>query len=474
MTIYTFLSSMGVFPIRTFRWNTLIVGILITTLLQSCDEFTQTDMPITELNTVAVFEEMNTANAAMANVYAQLRDNGLLTGKNNGISKEMGLYADELTWYGNSNQSSANFYTNTLIPTHQTVADWWNRGYSQIYATNALIEGVGLSDKLSQAQQDQLIGEAKFVRGLLHFYLLQLYGGIPYVTGTDYTVNKSVKRLPTAEVYDLIIADLEDASGLLPEDYLSPERTRVNSYAAKALLARVYLYAGKWAEAANSASAVLNHTEYYVWETDLNAVFLKESATTIWQYAGRSAIRNTDDGTTFIFTAAPPNSVALTTTLLNAFEAGDQRKLNWTKGVGSGTNVFYHPNKYKKRGAASPQMEYTVVLRLAEQYLIRAEARAHQGDLIGAMEDLNIIRSRAGLDNTTAASEVELLNAILHERQVEFFTEFGHRFMDLKRFGALSVALAGKPDWDATEEHLPLPQSELNLNPNLGSQNPGY
>lgn len=474
MTIYTFLISVVSHHVRMLKWNTLVVGLLIVSLLQSCDEFTQTDMPVTELNAVAVFEEMNTANAAMANVYAQLRDNGMLTGRTTGISKELGLYADELTWYGNSNESSANFYNNTLIPTHETVADWWNRGYSQIYAANAIIEGVGLSEKLSQAQKDQLIGEAKFVRGLLHFYLLQLYGDVPFITGTDYNYNKSVKRLATASVYDLIIADLEEAIGLLPEAYLSPERTRPNSYVAKALLARVYLYAGKWAEAANSASAVLNQSELYVWETELNSVFLKESSSTLWQYAGRSATRNTDDGTTFIFTAAPPNSVALSATLLNSFEVGDQRKEQWTHGVSDGNSTFYHPFKYKKRGASSPQLEYTVVLRLAEQYLIRAEARARQGDLIGAKEDLNVVRTRAGLDNTTALSDVALLNAILHERQVEFFTEFGHRFMDLKRFGALNAALAGKPDWDATEEHLPLPQSELNLNPNLGSQNPGY
>lgn len=474
MTIYTLLLSVVSHPMRMLRWNTIVVVALILSVLQSCDEFTQTDMPTTELNAVAVFEEMNTANAAMANVFAQIRDNGMLTGKTNGISKELGLYADELTWYGNSNQSSANFYANTLIPTHPTVADWWNREYSQIYAANALIEGVGLSEKLSQAQKEQLIGEAKFVRGLLHFYLVQLYGDIPYVTVTDYKINKSVKRQPKAEVYDLIIADLEEASELLPEDYVSPERTRPNLYVAKALLARVYLYAGKWAEAANSASAVLNQTELYVWQTDLNAVFLKESTSTLWQYAGRSATRNTDDGTTFIFTAAPPNAVALTTTLLNAFEAGDQRKEQWINGVSDDNTTFYHPYKYKKRGASAPQLEYTIVLRLAEQYLIRAEARVHQGDLIGAKEDLNVVRSRAGLNNTTAVSDEELLHAILHERQVEFFTEFGHRFLDLKRFGALNTALAGKPDWDATEEHLPVPQSELNLNPNLGSQNPGY
>ena len=474
MTLYIFFNALVAYATRWYRLGTLTLGLLLVSVLHSCDDFIETDMPITELNAVAVFDEMNTAHAAMANVFAQMRDNGLLTGKNNGGSKELGLYADELRWFGNSNQSSAHFYNNTLIPTHPTVAEWWNRGYSQIYAANAVLEGVERSEKLSQMQKNQLQGEAKFARGMLHFYLLQLYGAIPYITGTDYTINKSVTRLAVATVYDSIVSDLEEASVLLSADYLSPERTRPNSYASKALLARVYLYAGKWAEAANSASAVLNQTELYVWETDLNAVFLKESTGTIWQYAGRSATRNTDDGTTFIFNSSPPNSVALTTSLLSAFEEGDQRKLNWTKGVGGGTNLFYHPNKYKKRGAAGPQTEYTVVLRLAEQYLIRAEARARQGDFIGAQEDLNVVRNRAGLDNTIAVSEVDLLHAILHERRVEYFTEFGHRFMDLKRYGALNTALGFKPDWEETEEHLPVPQAELNLNPNLGSQNPGY
>lgn len=457
-------------------YRLLVVCVLLgfSPIIKSCDDFTETPMPVMELNSDAVFEDLSTANAAMANVYAQIRDNGILTGKTTGISKEMGLYTDELTWYGNTTQSSANFYFNTLMATDYTAENWWNNAYSQIYAANALIEGVENSEKLLVADKERLIGQAKFARALVHLYLVQLYGAVPYVTSTDYTVNKNVQRTPEAEVYDKVIADLESATVLLPSEYTNPNRFLPNSYVAKALLARAYLYAGKWAEAANSASAVLNNTELYVWEEELNNVFLKGSTTTIWQYAARTPTRNTDDGSTFIFNTAPPTIVALTSQQMAAFEPGDQRKAKWIQARVKEDLTFYHAYKYKKIGGDTPQTECTVVLRMAEQYLIRAEARARQGELIGAMEDLNKVRNRAGLANTTAVTGPALLQAILDERQVELFTEFAHRFMDLKRFGALDSALEYKGDWSSTEEYLPLPQTELNLNSNLGSQNPGY
>ena len=239
-------------------YRLLVVCVLVgfSPIIKSCDDFTETSMPVMELNSNGVFEDLSTATAAMANVYAQIRDNGILTGKTTGISKEMGLYTDELTWYGNTTQSSANFYFNTLMSTDFTVENWWNNAYSQIYAVNALIEGVENSEKLLVADKERLIGQAKFARALVHLYLVQLYGAVPYVTSTDYTVNKNVQRMPEAEVYDKVIADLESAALLLPSEYTNPNRFLPNSYVAKALLARAYLYAGKWAEAANSASAV--------------------------------------------------------------------------------------------------------------------------------------------------------------------------------------------------------------------------
>ena len=114
-------------------------------------------------------------------------------------------------------------------------------------------------------------------------------------------------------------------------------------------------------------------------------------------------------------------------------------------------------------------------MRLSEQYLIRAEARAQQGDFIGAKDDLNTIRHLAGLGDTTASTQQELLTAILQERRVEFFTEGGHRFFDLKRTYELDSALSAlKPGWNSTDALLPFPESELLLNPNLNPQNPGY
>lgn len=452
----------------------LLALISIAPVIKSCDDFTETPMPITELNAMAVFEDLSTANAARANLYAQIRDNGMLTGKTTGMSKEMGLYGDELTWFGSSTQSSALFFNNTLMATNSSVENWWNNCYSQIYAANALMEGLERSEKLKASDKKVLIGHAKFARALVHLYLVQLYGAVPYIASTDYNVNKTIQRMPEAEVYDKIIEDLEAAIVMLPADYNNATRSLANSFAAQALLSRAYLYAGKWAEASNSASAVLNNTSLYVWETELNNVFLKGSTTTIWQYAARTPTRNTDDGSTFIFNAAPPTAVALTSQQMAAFELGDQRKIKWTRARVKEDLTFYHAYKYKKIGGETPQTECTVVLRMGEQYLIRAEARARQGELISAKEDLNKIRNRAGLANTTAATATELLQAILHERQVELFTEFGHRFIDLKRFGALDTALAYKGDWNSTEQYLPLPQTELNLNPNLGSQNAGY
>jgi hypothetical protein len=161
--------------------------------------------------------------------------------------------------------------------------------------------------------------------------------------------------------------------------------------------------------------------------------------------------------------------------LVQSFTADDLRLSNWAKSVTDGTSVWYHAFKYKQQDYTPVSVEYSIIFRLAEQYLIRAEARANQGDLIGAKEDLDKIRNRAGLKNTTAASKEEILQAILLERKLELFTEHGHRFFDLKRFGKLDSELSPvKTGWKTTAKLFPLPQSELSANPNLQPQNPGY
>jgi starch-binding outer membrane protein, SusD/RagB family len=441
----------------------------------SCDDYVAVDLPPTQLTAAAVFEDKLSANAAMIEVYVKMRKAGIFSGTSSGVGASMGAYADELDYFGDDTKGISFFYGNALLPSLTDISTLWNNSYSQIYGVNAVIEGVQKSAALLQADRDQIRGEALFVRALVHFYLQQLYGDIPYITTTDYRINGKVVKMSALDLYPKLIADLEEATTLLPEGYISAERVRPNRFAAKAFLARVYLYNSKWAEAANEASAVLNYTELYKPTANLAATFKKQSTTTIWQFMPGVAGQNTDEATTFIFIAGPPPLVALTPSLMAAFELGDLRKSSWTKAVTKTGSTWYHADKYKTKGNSGTSVEYSIVLRLSEQYLIRAEARARQGDLIGAKEDLNVIRNAAGLGNTNAVTVAEIVDAVLRERRVELFTEYGHRFFDLKRFGTVNAVLSTiKPGWEATDSLLPLPETELLVNPNLLPQNHGY
>jgi hypothetical protein len=136
--------------------------------------------------------------------------------------------------------------------------------------------------------------------------------------------------------------------------------------------------------------------------------------------------------------------------------------------------VTYNEIYKWKLATAQDGNEYNMILRLAEMYLIRSEAEAEQGDLSTAQADLNVVRNRAGLGNTTASSQSDLLAAILQERKVEFFGEFSNRWLDLKRSGQLDAVMAPlKSTYKPTAALYPIPYSQILLNSNL-TQNPGY
>lgn len=454
---------------------TMAVWCVLLCLASSCDNFVDVEQPNSQLTGEAVFENNTTATAAMKDIYAKMRDDGLLTGKSVGLSNLLGQYTDELVCYQTGITTAEPFYNNAVTATNGYVQQLWNSTYNQIYAANAVIEGVTASTGITAPQKNQLIGEALFVRALLHSYLAGVYGGCPYITTTDYEQNSTVHRLTTMAVYSQCIADLEQAVTLLPENYISSERVRPNQYVARALLARLYLYTGQWAQASNEASAVLNQTAMYVWEPDLDKVFLKECTSTIWQFSAGGGYANAQEGALFVFNAGPPPTVALSPTLYNSFAVGDQRKNHWIRSITDGTTTWYQPYKYQQDNSSTTTTSYSVILRLAEQYLIRAEARAMQGDLINAKQDLDFVRTNAGLSATTAFAATDLVAAVMVERRFEFFTELGMRFFDLQRTGALDATLTPvKPGWNTTDGLWPVPQSELLINPNLAPQNGGY
>lgn len=455
---------------------TSIIALLFLLLFLpiGCESFVDVDEPKGQLPQSAIFEDEQTATAAVTTLYSRLRDDVLLTGNLYGLNALMGFYSDELDYYATPGQPVATFYNHNIIASNDIIKTIWNGTHSLIYMSNSALEGLEASKNLSVATKKQLKGEALFVRSLCYFYLVELFGNVPYIQTTDYTTNQHIKRVSSEQVYINLIQDLIESKTLLTIDYPSGERIRANKFAVSALLARAYLYTGHWEDAQRESSSVINAPMYEL-EANLANEFLKESSSAILQLKPKNAGQNTLEAVTFSFITGPPPLMALNYGLEQAFEANDLRRQKWILKISNGNQFWYAPYKYKKSTNTGTSQEYSIVLRLAEQYLIRAEARAHLGDLNGAREDLNKIRHHAGLFNTPAVSTTEILQSILHERRVELFSEYGHRWFDLKRFGQTEDALSSiKPNWKPTDVLLPIPETELLMNPNLAPQNLGY
>ncbi|MBO9584415.1 MAG: RagB/SusD family nutrient uptake outer membrane protein [Flavobacterium sp.] len=457
---------------KTYNSLKIVLILTLASCFGACESFTEVDLPQTQLTGETVFNDVSTVTAALSDIYARMRESGLISGNGQGLSALMASYSDELVAYSSSS-AAAPYYNHTVSAMNSSVANFWNTGYGQIYAANALIKGLENSESIEAADKEKLKGEALFIRALLHFHLMNVFGKIPYITTTDYHVNAVVHRQSIPEVYQAIIADLSLAKTMLPDAYAVSFRVRPNKAAASALLARVYLYNENWASADAESSTVIGNPLYAIVQ-DPAAVFLKESSETIWSlHAGLSGT-TTIDARTFVFTATPPPFFALDNTFVNAFSTGDLRRTNWIGSATNGTNTWYYPFKYKQIINTGTSKEFTIMLRLSEQYLIRAEARAHLGDLDGAHADLNVIRHRAGLSDNISSSPENMLEAIMGERRLELFTEQGHRWFDLIRTNkAATVIGAIKPSWQATHVLFPLPEAEIISNSNL-YQNPGY
>jgi starch-binding outer membrane protein, SusD/RagB family len=452
-----------------------IVISFVLLVFTSCEDYLEAEDPVGQLNTTSVFNDENTATAAVTSLYGLLRDQVLLTGNSNGLGFLMGLYADEMDYYGTPGESTEHFYTHQITPANLMVKELWDNSYHLIYMCNAAIEGLENSENLTEETKAQLGGEALVVRAMVHFYLLNLFGDIPYIQTTDYEINTKVKRMPETAVYDALVTDLRNAKNLLGPDYPSGERIRANKWVASALLARIYLYMGQWQMAEEESSLLVNQQSVFILEPNPENVFLKNSSGAILQLKPKNEGDNTLEGATYIFTSPPPPFAALNNSLVENMDPIDLRKQYWIGEVSDGSNTWYFPYKYKQNLNTGTSLEYSIVLRIAEQFLIRAEARLMQGDLSGANDDLNRIRSRAGLDSITFSTSEAIFEALIKERNFELFSEFGHRWFDLKRWGLANSILAPiKPGWKASNILLPLPESELLLNPNLKPQNPGY
>lgn len=456
--------------------------LLLLALLFSCRQMLEVELPPHVIEYKKVFESDESATAAIAGVYRYLAgqyNNSFASGEGGSLSILAALSADELRLL-DLDQDKEPFEANVIPPSSGMNLDLWTSMYKCIYESNSIIEGLSVTTGVTQSLKEQITGEALFLRAFSHFYLVNLFGDVPLITNTDYKVNAAAGRTAATAVYGQIIRDLAEARSLLATEYTGPGRLRVNKAAATALLARVYLYTGDWVKAESMATEVLENPLYKLNTEDLSGVFLRGSKEAIWQSEQEpSGSRATNEGY-FLIIESASDILALTSELYDSFEPGDKRKTEWTNVYNSPaiTASFAYKYKIKSKAYSAAPLEGSVVLRLAEAYLIRSEARARQGNILGAnsaASDLNAIRNRAGLGNTGANSESAMMLAIEQERRAELFTEWGHRWFDLKRWKRADEVLDPvKSEWQQTDTLYPIPQTDMNKNINLKPQNSGY
>lgn len=477
-----------------------IYAALPALLLAGCKKWIGIDPPVDTVTTPQMFASNKEAERAMAAVYSKLINGNTPynivyaaeTNFGSGLPTVLGgLSSDELvvdpsSRYGDLVYLSSNMLT---LKTSTITVPLWNTAYKAIFDANGVLEGITESKSalLTDSARKQLTGEALSIRAFAYFYLVNFFGDLPLALTVDFNQTAGLARSPVNTVYQQITTDLKQARTLLGNDYSvgNGERVRINKWFAEALLARVSLYAGDYQQAITSATAVINEKSLFGLEEDPDAVFLKNSRETILQFKQTSISQELKNATPEGIILGPilanlSPKYYLSATWPDLFEQTDKRKSAWIM-YKNGVPCAW---KYKINNINSvymgDQTQYYTVMRLAEMYLVRAEANVLMpgGNTENAINDLNEIRRRANVDELAKTlTAPQVIDAVAKERQRELFAEWGHRWLDLKRTGKASSVLSAIPSkqpWRGDFQLLyPIPENEILANNKL-VQNPKY
>lgn len=356
------------------------------------------------------------------------------------------------------------------------ISSTWASIYTVINRANIVIREAANVEELSEQRRNKYVAEMRFIRALAHFDLLKVFGGVPIMTEPTTTIPEIQQqgRSSEAEVYDAVIADLRFAEANLGNP-ISNAPYRAGELTAKAILARVLLQrgnAGDYAQAEQLANEVITSGVYQLLP-NYGDVFVRE---------GNSEIILELNFTTFdangLGAASNPATGGQKFYLRQGFfdlfeESADQGDERFAE-----TTVFErNRNRLIKYNDVAENADNVPIVRLAEMYLIRAEAKARQSAAAlpadpQVISDINQIRTRAGLQPILLLTNAQALNEILVQRRFEFVGE-GLRFMDLKRYN-LTCERLGFCDEEAFRNLWPVPLQQIEVNPNLEPQNPGY
>jgi len=360
-----------------------------------------------------------------------------------------------------------------ITPSNATVASMWQAIYNTIYIANFILEKLPDVSGVSSAERNKVLATAHFLRGYAYFIGYYTFGPIPKVTGITIQSNQNVPRSSDQEMLDFILEDYNEALGQLTT---TPTNAGYASdYAVRSALAQYYLYLKDWDKAEQFATQVIESGKYPL-EQNFSSIVLKDfTSESIFEMGYTISDDPATLNTLFLGRREiiPSNQEILA---LASDESGDRfSSITFDSKNLNGTDNGWSVAKY---GTAVEDNNNIVVFRLAELYLIRAEARAQLGKVTGtesAQEDLNVLRTRANATAVSSVSQSQMLLLIEDERRYELAFE-GHRWYDLVRTGrAKEVMSAFSSAWKDTYNLWPIPQHEIQNNRALvGHQNPGY
>ena len=371
---------------------------------------------------------------------------------------------------------------------HFITQNVWATIYTNINRANNIINTPLEVAAAVQSEKDQLVGEAYAIRAMGHFDLVRLYGqhygftadnshpGVPIVT--EFDQNAEPARNTVAQVYAQVVSDLTTALSLVGDGF---DTGRISKSAINGLLARVHLYMSDWGQAEQFATAVINSGDVSLTATDSYVDAWMDEGTgpdVVFEVVNNSADNFGSDALGRMYIVDGYGDYLPSADLVSLIPEGDVRGELFKEDSANlgGIFGFIRVNKFP----STQGFDNVPVIRLPEMYLIRAEARAMQGNEAGAQEDVNIIRQR-GLPGTEdlAATGQALLDEIETEKRIELMYE-GHRLWELMRKGEgvvrtdctapSNVCTVGYPN---DRFILPIPQNEIDANPNM-TQNPDY
>lgn len=428
---------------------------MVSMFFASCEDFIETQSTTQITDDVVIVDE-ESAEQVLLGAYSALQSANAYSNQTIG---NPGVLSDELIHSG-SFPTVQQMDVNDIQPDNVTLQGYWQAYYTGVFITNVILERIETIE-IDATVKGRIIGQAKYLRALMLFDLAKMYGGIPIPQTTSLSELSTITRSSIQDVYAFLITELNEAATLLDDvDYGSAgrdqeDRVRASEWAVKALLARVYLYSGDKPSAGNVANDVIVNGGYTL-PASYTSVFNGNSSETIFEVF--SSV-NDANGIAFWFRTAGRYEYAPSAQLIAAFEPGDARA-----GMIAGAANRPEAAKYKDVATGTDR---TIVSRLAEMYLIRAEANVGS---TSADDDVNAVRNRAGLGDKSFVS----LDDILQERFVELCFE-GHRWNDLIRTGRIDqvMSVINPTSWSANDALLPIPNREILQNPAL-TQNPGY